>query len=54
MGYHTDIVIDVDVLAKKYKDAKKKNNNGLPYRHCDRCRCTSKKYKDAHKEHILY
>jgi hypothetical protein len=24
MGYHTDIVIDVDVLAKKYKDAKKK------------------------------
>jgi hypothetical protein len=29
-------------------------NNGLPYKHCDRCRCTSKKYKDAHKEHILY
>ena len=25
-------------------------NNGLPYKTCDRCRCTNKKYKDTHKE----
>jgi hypothetical protein len=27
-------------------------NNGLPFQTCDRCRCTSKKYKDTHKEQI--
>ena len=27
-------------------------NNGLPYKHCDRCRCTDKKYRDKHKEQI--
>jgi hypothetical protein len=25
-------------------------SDGLPYKTCDRCRCTSKKYKDTHKE----
>ena len=27
-------------------------NNGLLYKHCDRCRCTDKKYRDKHKEQI--
>ena len=26
-------------------------NNGLPYKTCDICRCTSNKYKDTHKEY---
>jgi hypothetical protein len=26
-------------------------NNGLPYKTCDTCRCTSNKYKDTHKEY---
>ena len=26
-------------------------SDGLPYKNCDRCRCTDKKYKDTHKEH---
>ena len=26
-------------------------NNGLPYKTCDRCRCTGNKYKDTHKEY---
>ena len=25
-------------------------SDGLPYKHCDRCRCTDKKYRDKHKE----
>ena len=25
-------------------------SDGLPYKTCDRCRCTGKKYKDTHKE----
>ena len=27
-------------------------SDGLPYKHCDRCRCTDKKYRDKHKEQI--
>ena len=27
-------------------------NNGLPYKTCDRCKCTDKKYRDKHKEQI--
>ncbi len=27
-------------------------SDGLPYKTCDRCRCTDKKYKDKHKEQI--
>ena len=27
-------------------------SNGLPYKTCDRCKCTDKKYKDTHKEQI--
>ena len=26
--------------------------NGLPYKTCDRCRCTDDKYRDKHKEQI--
>ena len=26
-------------------------SDGLPYKTCDRCRCTGKKYKDTHKEY---
>jgi hypothetical protein len=25
-------------------------NNGIPYKTCDRCRCTDDKYRDKHKE----
>ena len=25
-------------------------SNGLPYKHCDRCRCTDKKYRETHQE----
>ena len=25
-------------------------SDGLPYKHCDRCRCTDKKYRDKHRE----
>ena len=27
-------------------------SDGLPYKLCDRCRCTDKKYRDKHKEQI--
>ena len=27
-------------------------NNGLPYKTCDRCRCTDDKYRDKHEEQI--
>ena len=27
-------------------------SDGLPYKTCDRCRCTDKKYKDKHQEQI--
>ena len=27
-------------------------NNGLPYKTCDRCRCTDDKYRVKHKEQI--
>jgi hypothetical protein len=27
-------------------------SNGLPYKTCNRCKCTDKKYKDKHKEQI--
>ena len=27
-------------------------SDGLPYKHCDRCRCTDKKYRDKHKEQM--
>jgi hypothetical protein len=27
-------------------------SNRLPYKTCDRCKCTDKKYRDTHKEHI--
>ena len=27
-------------------------SDGLPYKTCDRCRCTKKKYRDTHKEQI--
>jgi hypothetical protein len=27
-------------------------SNGLPYKICDRCKCTDKKYRDKHKEQI--
>ena len=27
-------------------------SDGLPYKHCDRCRRTEKKYRDKHKEQI--
>jgi hypothetical protein len=27
-------------------------SNGLPYKTCDRCKCTDKKYRDKHKEQI--
>ena len=26
--------------------------DGLPYKTCDRCKCTDKKYRDKHKEQI--
>ena len=25
-------------------------SDGLPYKHCDRCRCTDKKYRETHEE----
>ena len=28
------------------------NSNDLPYKTCDRSRCTGKKYRDKHKEQI--
>ena len=27
-------------------------SDGLPYKTCDRCKCTDKKYRDKHKEQI--
>ena len=27
-------------------------SDGLPYKLCDRCRCTAKKYRDKHEEQI--
>jgi hypothetical protein len=27
-------------------------SDGLPYKTCDRCKCTEKKYRDKHKEQI--
>ena len=27
-------------------------SNGSPYKTCDRCKCTDKKYRDKHKEQI--
>ena len=27
-------------------------SDGLPYKTCDRCKCTDKKYRDKHKEEI--
>ena len=27
-------------------------SDGLPYKTCDRCKCTDKKYRNKHKEQI--
>ena len=43
MGYHTNFVFFPRFVLK---------SDGLPYKLCDRCRCTDKKYRDKHKEQI--